>query len=599
MVANRTPESSPGGDADWRTPSEASDYRTTPDYSETMRYVERIATAYPGWVRCEKFGVSGEGRDLVIAIASKDGVFDPERIRASGKVILLVQNCIHAGETDGKDASLELLRDLVRKGKSSLLDRVVLVVIPIYNVDGHERRSAHTRINQNGPEAAGWRANGTNLNLNRDYLKADAPETRAFLRLFHRWLPDFFIDDHVTDGSDFQYDVTFMLDTTPDVFPPTAEWVREKVSPAIVRHVNAGGHAAFAGQVFLRDDTDPSQGLVMFENPPRFSTGQMILENRPGLLVEMHMLKDYRTRVTGNYLVLEAVLERLNQDADQLLRLNREADAAASRLGSEAGRGKPFPLVVAASGETSPVEFRGVEYTRYLSEVSGTMAIRYGTQPWNATLPMETASTVVVSVTPPAAYIIPPQWTRIVEVLEAHGVGFRRTSASWTGRVERYRCTGMLRPNRPFEGRYPILRSSGVEQEFGRFGECTLVTESATFPAGSVVVPLDQRLSKVVIHWLEPEAPDSALRWGFFDPVFEQKETGEAYVLEKLAKEELARDPALRTEFERRVQSDPAFAGNPAARLEFFYERSPWGRANRVGEYPVGRLASLLGVPLD
>jgi hypothetical protein len=120
-----------------------------------------------------------------------------------------------------------------------------------------------------------------------------------------------------------------------------------------------------------------------------------------------------------------------------------------------------------------------------------------------------------------------------------------------------------------------------------------------TFPAGSVVVPLDQRLSKVAMHWLEPEAPDSALRWGFFDPIFEQKEYGEGYVLEKLAREDLARDPALKAEFEQRIQSDPRFAASPEARLEFFYDRSPWGLANHVGEYPVGRLLSLDGLPLQ
>jgi hypothetical protein len=584
----------------WITPSEESDYRSTPDYSETLRFVERLGAAYPDRVRVETFGKSGEGRDLRLVIVSKDGIFDPERAHSAGKVVLLVQNCIHAGETDGKDASLALLRDLLaEEGGGGLPSRVVLAIIPIYNADGHERRSPFNRINQNGPEVMGWRANGTNLNLNRDYLKADAPETRAFLRLLRRWLPDFFIDNHVTDGADFQYDVTFSLDATPDVFPPTAAWVRDRVTPEIVRHVEAGGHAAFPGQVFLRDDSDPAQGLVAYENPPRFSTGRMILENRPGLLVEMHMLKDYRTRVAGNRLVLEAVIRRLEADADRLIRLNREADQAAALLGRGASEGGRFPLVVSGSGETTPVEFRGYEFTRFQSEVSGAMAVRYGTRPWNTKLPMETEYRVVVSVAPPAGYIVPPQWTRVIGVLEAQGVNLRPTTAPWTGTIGRYRLSGMERPPAPFEGRFPILRSSAVERAFGRFGRCELTTETATFPRGSVVAALDQRLSKVVLHWLEPEAPDSALRWGFFDSILEQKESGEAYVLEKLAREELDRDPVLRDEFEGRVRSDPAFAASPAARLDFFYQRSRWGLANRAGEYPVGRLGSLEGLPLD
>lgn len=286
---------------DWRTPAEIDDYRTTPDYPTTVTYLERLSSAYPQTVRIENFGRTGEGRELKIVIASKDALFDPQAIHAAGRPILLVQNSIHAGEMDGKDACLALLRDIVQdRDRAGLLDNVVLVFIPVYNVDGHERRSAYNRINQNGPAEFGWRANATNLNLNRDYMKADAPETRAFLRMFRRWMPDFFVDNHVTDGADFQYDVTFGIDTTPDVFPPTADWVRRSVTPELTRRVDAAGHISFPEPVFLKDDTDPSRGLALHDNPPRFSTGYMILEGRPGMLVELHMLKDYRTRVTGN-----------------------------------------------------------------------------------------------------------------------------------------------------------------------------------------------------------------------------------------------------------------------------------------------------------
>ena len=219
---------------DWRTPAEASDYRTTPDYAETMKYLDRVAAAAPGLVKIENFGKTGEGRELKIVIASKDGVFDPAAIHGSGRVILLVQNAIHAGEMDGKDACLALLRDIViNKSQIGLLDHAVFVFIPVYNIDGHERRSPYNRINQNGPEVMGWRGNGTNLNLNRDYMKADTPEARAFLKLFHRWLPDFFVDDHVTDGADFQYDVTYTIDAGPDVAPETAKWIRETVTPEL------------------------------------------------------------------------------------------------------------------------------------------------------------------------------------------------------------------------------------------------------------------------------------------------------------------------------------------------------------------------------
>ncbi len=585
---------------DWRTPAEASDYRTTPDYAETVKYLERVAAAAPGQVRIENFGRTGEGRDLKIVIASKDGVFDPAAIHASGRAILLVQNAIHAGEMDGKDACLALLRDIaITKTRDALLDHVVFVFIPVYNLDGHERRSSYNRINQNGPEIVGWRGNGTNNNLNRDYMKADLPETRAFLKMFHRWMPDFFVDDHVTDGADFQYDVTFYADATPDVNPGIARWLRDEVSPELERRVDAAGDLAFPSLIDLRDNTDPAKGLVAFGNPPRFSTGQMILENRPGLLVEIHMLKDYKTRVNGNYEILRALLEVLNRDAAKLIALNHDADAAATQLGAHPLSNEKFPLALSMSSDTTPVVFHGYQFSRALSEISGTMWISYNHEPWNVTLPLTAADKVAAATNPPAAYIIPPQWTHVIDVLTAHDVAMHRTTAAWTGKVERYRCGGMEWQGPPFEGRHPIFAGEGAGAEPGRFGQCSLATEEMSFPAGSFVVPLDQRLSKVVIHWLEPEAPDSAVRWGFFDSIFEQREYGEAYVLEKLARENLAKDPALKTEFEHRIQADPRFAASPQARLEFFYDRSPWGLANRVGEYPVGRLLSLDGVPLQ
>lgn len=585
---------------DWRTPTEIAGYRTTPDYAETVAYLERIAAAAPGQVKIENFGKTGEGRDLKIVIVSKDGVFDPAAIHASGRAILLVQNSIHAGEMDGKDSCLALLRDMViTKSKAALLDHVVFVFIPVYNIDGHERRSAYNRINQNGPEVAGWRGNGSNLNLNRDYMKADAPETRAFLKMFHRWLPDFFVDDHVTDGMDYQYDVTFAADAGPDVAPGIAKWLRETVTPEVNAQVNAAGHLSFPALINLNDDTDPAQGLSFGTNPPRFSTGQMILEDRPGLLVELHMLKDYKTRVTGNYELLRALLEVLNRDASTLIALNREADAEAEKLGAHSLGNEKFPLATDWNGEITPVVFHGYQYTRALSAVSGTMWISYTHEPWNVTLPLATGAKVTVSTTPPAAYIVPPQWTHVIDVLAAHDVTMRRTTAAWTGEVERYRCSGMAWQGPPFEGRHPIFHGEGAGADPGRYGTCALTTESMTFPAGSVVVALDQRLSKVAIHWLEPDAPDSALKWGFFDSIFEQREYGEAYVLEKLAREELAKDPALKAEFEHRIETDAHFAASPEARLEFFYDRSPWGLANRVGEYPVGRLLSLDGVRVE
>ncbi|WP_254061352.1 M14 family metallopeptidase [Granulicella sp. L60] len=584
--------------AEWATPAEKSCYATTPDYAETMAYLKRVQTAAPGQVRVEGFGKTGEGRELDIVIASKDGVFDPAAIHAAKRPIVLVQNSIHAGEMDGKDACLALLRDMViNKTKAALLERAVFVFIPMYNADGHERRSPYNRINQEGPAEMGWRGNGTNINLNRDYLKADAPETRAFMAMFHRWLPDFFVDDHVTDGADYQYDVAFTIDDGPNVPSGTAKWVKEVATPTLEKYVDAHGHLASPTYITLVNDNDPADGLGFNDDPPRFSTGYVVLEGRPGMLVELHMLKDYRTRVTGNYEILAGLMELMNRDADKVIALNAAADKEAEGLGSHPLSNVRYPLALAWDGQTTPFLFRGYKYTRELSAVSGAMRVEYTHEPWNVSLPFQTGAKVVTETTVPAAYIVPVQWTKVIDVLAAHQVQMERTTAAWTGEVETYQCAGMTWQDPPFEGRHPTFNGEAMHGP-GKFGSCVLVREKMSFPAGSAVVRMDQRLSKVALEWLEPAAPDSALQWGFFDSIFEQKEYGEAYVLEVLAREMMAKDPKLKAEFEKKVASDPAFAANAYARLEFFYERTPWFGANRVGMYPVGRLLSVDGVPV-
>jgi murein tripeptide amidase MpaA len=578
------------------TPAEADCYRTTPDYAATMAYLRGIAARVPGQVKIEAFGRTGEGRELDVVVVSKDGVFDPAALHAAKRPIVLVQNSIHAGEMDGKDACLALLRDMVvTKTRAALLERAVFVFIPIYNADGHERRSPYNRINQVGPAEMGWRGNGTNLNLNRDYLKADTPETRAFLVMFHRWLPDFFVDDHVTDGADFQYDVTFNMDDGPNVPAATAKWVDTVATPALEQYVNAHGHLASPTYVNFLNDANPAEGMACNEDPPRFSTGYMILEGRPGMLVELHMLKEYRTRVTGNVEILAGLLGLVNRDADTLLALNAAADAEAMQLGSR-GR-QPYPLNLRCSGQTRPFNFHGYKYTRTKSEISGAMRIDYSHEPVDVTIPLQTGYTVPAEAVLPAAYIVPAQWTKVIGVLTAHQVVMTRTTAPWTGDVESYQCGGMTWQDPPFEGRHPTFNGEATHGA-GKYGSCALVTERRTYPAGSAVVRLDQRLSRVVAEWLEPAASDSALQWGFFDAIFEQKEYGEAYVVERLAREMLAKNPALKTEFEKKVATDAKFAADPEARLDFFYDRSPWFAANRVGVYPVGRLGSVASLPL-
>ncbi|MBI4720390.1 MAG: M14 family metallopeptidase, partial [Chitinivibrionia bacterium] len=318
------PRSASAKEHGWQTYYEQSGCTATPRYEETIAYCRRLADASP-WVAYESFGTSPQGRELPLVIADKDGRFTPEAARRAGKIVLLVQACIHAGESDGKDAGLMLLRDIaISKKRPELLDNVTLLFIPIFNVDGHERFGPCNRINQNGPAEMGWRVTAQNLNLNRDFFKADAPEMQAWLRLFGAWLPDFFVDCHVTDGADYQYVVTYGLDIFGTMDPGLTRWSRDVFLRSIEASMAEAGFP-ISPYVYFRGGHDPMSGLGTWITPPRLSHGYTTIQNRPGLLVETHMMKDYRTRVAGTYEILEQTMALLNAEHAALKDLVRGA----------------------------------------------------------------------------------------------------------------------------------------------------------------------------------------------------------------------------------------------------------------------------------
>ena len=368
--------------------------------------------------------------------------------------------------------------------------------------------------------------------------------------------------------------------------------------PYLEKSVTASGHS-IAPYISLVDDADPAKGLKINQDNPRFSTGYSLLQNRPAMLVEMHMLKDYKTRVTGNYEIMRALLEVINRHAEELVGNNREADAITIAAGKAHSAAAKFPLRLAPSVEMEAFHFRGFKFQRVESEISGKPWIQYSHEPMAIDIPRPARLNVALAITPPAAYLVPAQWTEIIDRLAAHGMQMERTSAPWSGEVETYRCEGLKWQQQPFEGRHPIqsIADLGGDRPNDR-PQCRLVREQLSFPRGSAVVPLDQRAAKLAIHFLEPEGPDSALAWGFFDAIFEQKEYGEDYVLEKLARDMLAKDPKLKAEFENKLAKDKEFAASCSTRLNFFFQRSPWWD-QRLGLYPVGRLDSLDGVPVE
>jgi Zinc carboxypeptidase len=570
---------------EWLTHAERTDYRETPDFAATLEYCRRLDAASP-LIRLTDFGRSGEGRPLLLLVAAASDDFTPESARRAGKVVVFVQANIHAGETDGKDAGLALLRDIaVTKTRPGLLDRVTLLFAPVFNVDGHERRSPHNRVNQNGPAEVGWRATTANLNLNRDYMKLDAPETRAWMRLWNEWSPDLFIDCHVTDGADFQYNLTYQYEQHENIPEPLRGWMRAAFEGRIVPAAEGWGNVVATYMVF-RDNRDPAgRGVEGFIGTPRFATGYTPLRNRPGLLIETHMLKPYRPRVRGTYDVLRAALEDVNRDPAGWLRAVRETDERVAREGQTYDPARKVPLRLAFTDKSVPLRLKAVEFRVERSDVSGADRVVYGDKPVELTVPFFNEAKPTVTVAPPLSYVVPPQWQKVIEVLALHGLRLQRLAEPATLEVESYRFTEVRWSQGSFEGRVPVSQKNQP------------VRERRTYPAGTVVVPMAQAASRVALFLLEPDSPDSFVSWGFFNSIFEQKEYGEGYVLEKLAREMLSKDEALRKEFERRLATDQKFAASPRDRLRFFYERSPyWDR--ELNLYPVGRVTAPLQAKL-
>lgn len=563
---------------EWQTFAEKTDYRETPRYEETLAYSRRLDAAST-LIRLESFGQSGEGRSLPLLIAATGETFTPEAARHAGKIIVLVQACIHPGEPDGKDAGLALLRDIaITKTRAGLLDHVVLLFMPIFNVDGHERFSPYNRINQNGPAEMGWRGTSANINLNRDYMKADTPEMRAWLKVWANWNPDLFIDCHVTDGADYQYNLTYQFEHHGNVPAPVLAWERAAFEGRIVPATEAAGNL-LSPYLEFRDNRELQKGIDSFIGPPRFSTGYTPIRNRPGILIETHMLKDYRSRVRGTYDLLRFTLEEVNRDPQSLQRAVRQADEETIAEGKTYDPSRMYPLQFELTDKSTPFHLKGIESRTEVSDVSGAVRVIFGTKPVELTVPLYDEARATAQASMPLYYIVPPQWRDVINVLATHGLKLQRLAAPATIEVESYRFSEAKWANAPFEGRVMATFKTGK------------VREKRLFPAGSVLVPLAQPGAHVAMHLLEPEGPDSFVAWGFFNAIFEQKEYGEDYVVEKLAREMLQKDPELRREFEKRLMNDPAFAASSRARLNFFYQRSPyWDQ--QMNLYPVGRIVT-------
>ena len=557
------------------TVAERSGFVRTGRYAEVETLCRDFAKAYPRQVRCTEFGRTPQGRPMLALVATNTGALSAAEAHKKELPVLMIQGGIHAGEIDGKDAGFLALREVLEgKAARGALDKQVLVFIPVFNVDGHERFGAWNRPNQRGPEEMGWRVTAQNYNLNRDYAKADAPEMQAMLRLVDQWDPLALIDLHVTDGAKFEHDISITAEPVR-IGDPVLQLAGRALRNNVIARLTEQGSLPVAFYPSFRVDDDPTSGIDDTISPPRFSTGYFQLRNRFAMLVETHSWKDYPTRVRITHNTILALLEQIAVNGKAWREQAMESDARAAHLA-----GQSIPLSYKVSDKIHTIDFRGYAYTREPSEVSGALMTHYDeSQPqvWKMPLRDEVIPDLSV-VAPLAGYLVPAEQAAwLAEKLRLHGISFRTLMQGLpTTELQVFRAETAKRSAMSNEGHQTLSVTGHWAPEKRELG------------AGALFVPIAQAKARLVMALLEPQAPDSYAAWGFFNNQFEQKEYMEAYVAEEVARAQMAADPALAEAFKKRVAEDAAFAKDPRARLAFFARRhSSWDE--RLNLYPVLR----------
>lgn len=557
---------------DWALVAETSGFRETSDHAATQRYIERLAEASDA-MTLTRFGRSAQGRPMTaVTVATGD------RAARGGKAVVVIQNAIHAGEVDGKDASLMLLRDLMQGEHPEILAGVVLHVIPIYNVDGHERVSPFNRANQNGPVAGmGFRTTTNGRDLNRDHLKLDTQEAQQMISWVASQRPHLHVDDHVTNGVDHDWTFTWSWAEAPQIDATLGAWLDANMPPVMER-VEAAGYRT-GPYVSLVDRNDPTQGINSGVNDPHFATGYWPLRHVPSILVENHSYKPYRDRVMANYHFLVALLKRVAAERASLI----EAVATAERRMVARGRSdaEPSELVlrwkVVDTGDT--VDWPVYEWYREMSPALGVPIVKYRRGEVRQTeVPWLHRLEPAVTVARPRGYLIEAGWPAIEERLRVHGVRFRTLNKGLELDVETIRVSDP-RPDarsRPtYQGRHLI------EMDVSR------QVERREVERGALWVPADQPLFEIAAQLLEPEAPDSLISWGILSSVFERKEYIESALLDRFVPD-LLQNPEIAAEWEKALE-DESFASNPGARWMWWYRRTPYWD-ERVGLMPAYRV---------
>jgi len=542
---------------DFTTKFEKTKGKQTPEYKDIIGYYEKLAEEY-SQISLFSFGQTDSGEPLHLVVYSEEGIYNVKEITNSKKNSILINNGIHPGEPDGIDASMLLLRDIVQndslqeKYKNSLI-----AIIPVYNVGGALNRNSHTRANQNGPISYGFRGNARNFDLNRDFIKQDSKNAAAFAEIFHTVNPDVFIDNHVSNGADYQYAISHLFTQHNKLGGTLGRFLENKMKPQletslkekdiiITPYVNVWGNT-------------PEAGFSQFFDSPRYSTGYTTLFHTLGLMVETHMLKPYKVRVEQTYELLFSILDFTEKNSEIIQNLRTKAV-------QELLTNKTYPISYTVDTENpTTLNFKGFE-ARYIdSKVTSGKRLFYDTtKPYEKEIKYYNNFLPEKEITIPKAYILQQGWHKIIDRLENNRIGFTRLKRDTTLIVETHHIASYKTKKTAYEGHYLHYNT-----------EVTKTTTTFAFKTGDLLIPTNQNGVRYLLETLEAEATDSFFNWNFFDTVLQQKEGYSAYVFEDKAAKFLIKNTKIKNKFNEKLKTDSVFAKSPGAQLDYIYKKTP------------------------
>jgi hypothetical protein len=530
------------------------------------KQLDKISTR----VLVKKMGATDAGYPLHLVLISNDGKFNVAEWHKQHKVVIMINNGIHPGEPDGIDASMMLVRDIVAK-KITIPHNVALAFIPVYNIGGSLNRNSFSRVNQNGPLEYGFRGNAQNLDLNRDFTKCDSRNAKSFTEIFHLLDPDILMDNHVSDGADYQHTMTLITTQYDKLGGELGKWLQRNFEPQLYKSMSEKGWDMTPYVNF--ETASPDNGMEMFYDSPRYSSGYAALFATVSFIPETHMLKPYAHRVKSTYALMQTMITIASANADSLITLR-------NLLKKETITQATFPLSFSVdSSKFGLATFKGYEQAYKTSDATGLQKMYYDrNKPFTKKVKYYNVFTPVNIIAKPVAYIIPQGWHSVIDLLKLNGVQMRQFTSDTSFEVEAYHIADYKSYPKTYEKHH---KNFSVKLSSGK--------QKMQFLKGDYYILLNQVANRYLVETLEPTGDDSFFSWNFFDAILQQKEGYSDYRWDDIAAQVLKDNPALQEKMAAKKSADISFANNSRAQLDFIYKNSKYYEPAHL-LYPVFRL---------